>query len=249
MALCKLKVNPNRLGLGELPSRPTLTRYMEDPNLMPILTGLVTLSAVPVSPLDTRFAADSIGFGTTIHDEQWSDAKWGDAESRKAYTRSIWTKAHLLVGVRTNVVTAAYVTGSLVAPATRRSCRGYCTTPTAILTSNGYSRTGPTCRRRTSRPSWTWGGGAHLLPRDQRLSQPPDPGRAIVEWRAVVLQGAREEFDGDYDERNNVESTNSRRKETLGQHYTLKAPHRPRQRGTGPRRRLQYHPRHTHPAQ
>lgn len=81
---------------------------MEDPDLTLVLTGLVTLSAVPVSPQETRFAADSTGFGTTISDEQWSDA-----ESRKAYTGSIWTKARFLVGVRTNVVTAAYVTGSL----------------------------------------------------------------------------------------------------------------------------------------
>ena len=56
---------------------------------------------------------DSSGFGTTIRDEQWADAKWGTAESRKAYTGSTWTKAHFMVGNYTNVITAAFVTPSL----------------------------------------------------------------------------------------------------------------------------------------
>ena len=101
------------MGIGELPSRPTLTRYMQDEALTPILTDLVEVSAVPLSPLETRFAADSTGFGTTIRDEMWADAKWGDKESRKAFTGTTWTKSHFLTGVRTNIITAAYVTHSL----------------------------------------------------------------------------------------------------------------------------------------
>ena len=87
-----LKVAADIMGLGEIPSRPTLTRYLEDPSLTPILIDLVATSAVPVSTLETGFAADSTAFGTGIRDEQWADAKWGNAASRRAFTGSTWTK-------------------------------------------------------------------------------------------------------------------------------------------------------------
>lgn len=107
-----LKIASSIIGLGDLPSRPTLTRYMESPSIAPVLERLIELSAVPVSPLETGFAADSTAFGTSIRDQQWAEAKWGTAESRAASTGTIWTKAHFMVGVYTNIVTAAYITDS-----------------------------------------------------------------------------------------------------------------------------------------
>ena len=77
-----LRIASDLTGFGEMPSRPTLTRYMESPSLTPILTHRVEVSAVPVSPLETGFAIDSTGFGTNIRDEQWADAMWGTAESK-----------------------------------------------------------------------------------------------------------------------------------------------------------------------
>ena len=112
-AYSDLKIASAIMGLGELPSRQTMTSYMENPLLTPMLEYLVEMSAVPLSPLETEFSVDSSGFGTTIRDEQWADAKWGTAESRKAYTGSTWTKAHFMVGNYTNVITAAFVTPSL----------------------------------------------------------------------------------------------------------------------------------------
>ena len=108
-----LKIASAVMGLGDLPPRQTLTRYMEDPLLTPILEHLVEISAVPLSLLETSFSADSTGFGTTIRDETWADARWGNKESRKAYTGSTWTKAHFMVGNYTNVITAVFVTPTL----------------------------------------------------------------------------------------------------------------------------------------
>ena len=108
-----LKIASALMGLGDLPPRQTLTRYMEDPLLTPILEHLVEISAVPLSPLETSFSIDSSGFGTNIRDELWADAKWGTAESRKSYTGSVWTKAHFMIGNKTNVITAALVTPTL----------------------------------------------------------------------------------------------------------------------------------------
>ena len=108
-----LKLASDIMGLGDLPARPTLTKYMEAPEITPILERLVALSAVPLAPLDTTFAIDSSGLGTTIRDEQWADFKWGSEESRKSYTGSTWTKAHFMTAKYSNVITAAFVTPSL----------------------------------------------------------------------------------------------------------------------------------------
>ena len=110
-----LKVAAAVVGLDpeDLTDRVTMTRRLEDKATTPILEHLVEMSAVPVSPIETRFALDSTGFGTTIRDETWADAKWGTPESRQAYTGSTWTKAHFGVGVYTSVIPAAVVTPSL----------------------------------------------------------------------------------------------------------------------------------------
>ena len=108
-----LKLASDIMGLGDLPARPTLTKYMESQEITPILERLVALSAVPLSPLETTFSIDSSGLATTIRDETWADAKWGSAESRKSYTGNTWTKAHFMMGNDTHCITAAYVTPSL----------------------------------------------------------------------------------------------------------------------------------------
>ena len=105
-----LKLVSDIMDISKLPARSTITKYMENPEVTPWLEYLVEMSAVPLSPLETGFSADSSGFGTRIRDEQWADAKWGSEESRKSYTGSTWTKAHFMVGNHTNAITAAYVT-------------------------------------------------------------------------------------------------------------------------------------------
>ena len=108
-----LKLASDIMGIGELPARPTLTKYMEAPEMTPILENLISLSAVPLAPLETSFSIDSSGLATTIRDETWADFKWGTEESRKSYTGSTWTKAHFMMGNDTHVITAAHVTPSL----------------------------------------------------------------------------------------------------------------------------------------
>lgn len=100
-------------GIGEPEARSTLTRYMGYQSVTPWLEHLVEMSAVPLSPLESSFSVDGTGFGTTIRDETWADAKWGNKESRKAYTGSTWSKTHFMIGNHSNVITAAYVTPSL----------------------------------------------------------------------------------------------------------------------------------------
>jgi Transposase DDE domain len=73
-----------------------------------ILIALVAKSAEPLAAIETNFAVDSSGFSGCRFD-RWFDVKWGNAEPRMG---RVWVKAHAMVGVTTNVVTAIEVTNN-----------------------------------------------------------------------------------------------------------------------------------------
>ena len=89
--------------LDSSPSFTSITRYLAKPELTPILKYLVEQSAVTLNGVETKFAADSSGFSTKTY-TRWVDKKWG-RERKKAK----WIKAHIMCGVRTNIVTALEV--------------------------------------------------------------------------------------------------------------------------------------------
>ncbi len=82
----------------------TLFRYLEKPEVTPLLKALIEEAATPLKGLETSFSVDSTGFGTSTY-AHWFDHKYG--KNRKEQT---WIKAHLMVGVSTNVVTSVEVT-------------------------------------------------------------------------------------------------------------------------------------------
>ena len=88
------------------PSFTSVNRYIAKPLLTPILKDLILLSAEPLRVVEADFAADSSGFSTNNH-ERWYDAKWGKRRSQRK-----WLKAHIMTGVKTNVVTSIEVTAS-----------------------------------------------------------------------------------------------------------------------------------------
>lgn len=69
-------------------------------DVTPILHRLIRLSAVPLKAVETKFAIDSSGFGTSRF-IKWFDTKHG-TERRQAD----WVKVHICVGVNTQIVTA-----------------------------------------------------------------------------------------------------------------------------------------------
>ncbi len=79
------------------------TAFLEDPYYTPILKELIGYSARPLRSVDTAFAIDSSGFGSSRY-ERWYDQKYGVTR-----TRSVWVKAHIASGVKTNVVTAVRI--------------------------------------------------------------------------------------------------------------------------------------------
>src|SRR5262249_11094132 len=80
-----------------------INAFMENPSYTPILKGLIAYSARPLRSVETDFAIDSTGF-STCKLETWYDHKYGITRRR-----CLWVKAHIAVGVKTNVVTAVRI--------------------------------------------------------------------------------------------------------------------------------------------
>ena len=86
------------------PSFTSGFRYLENPDLTPILKTLIEQSASPLRAVETDFAVDSSGFATTTY-ARWFDHKYG-----KERTKQNWVKTHLICGVKTHVVTSVEAT-------------------------------------------------------------------------------------------------------------------------------------------
>jgi hypothetical protein len=76
---------------------------MEQPEFTPILKQLVAESALPLRAVETDFAVDSSGFGSSKF-ERWYDQKYGTMRRK-----CVWVKTHIMSGVKTNVVTAVRI--------------------------------------------------------------------------------------------------------------------------------------------
>jgi transposase len=74
--------------------------YLESAAITPILMDLIVKASLPLKAVETEFAVDSTGFSTSRF-VKWFDEKYGTERSGHD-----WVKAHLMVGVKTNVVTS-----------------------------------------------------------------------------------------------------------------------------------------------
>jgi transposase len=90
--------------IAKVPHFNSIFNYLEMPELTPVLTYLIEESSLPLSAIETDFAVDSSGFGSSRM-TSWYSTKYGDALDQHD-----WVKAHICCGVKTNVVTAIRVT-------------------------------------------------------------------------------------------------------------------------------------------
>ena len=90
--------------VAHAPHFNSVSNYLADPALTPLLKALVEASASPLKVVELDFAVGSTGFATTTYD-RWFDHKWGKMKSRQT-----WIKTHLMTGVKTNIVTAVEAT-------------------------------------------------------------------------------------------------------------------------------------------
>jgi transposase len=87
------------------PRHSTLFRYLDMPDLTPLLRDLITASSLPLAAVETDFAVDGTGFGTS------GTVTWYSRKYHHAVDNSDWIKLHLMTGVTTNIVTSVEVSG------------------------------------------------------------------------------------------------------------------------------------------
>jgi transposase len=90
--------------MDRAPAFNTVSKYLEKPELAPLLRRLVDESARPLAAVERKFAVDATGFATQTY-VRWYDYKHG--EDRRVQR---WVKLHAMVGTTTNVITSAEVT-------------------------------------------------------------------------------------------------------------------------------------------
>lgn len=81
----------------------TISYFLRNPSLTPILHQLVRLSASPLAEIETSFSIDSSGFRTTQFNT-WNGEKWGEKRSHK------FLKCHIASGNLSNIITDVIVT-------------------------------------------------------------------------------------------------------------------------------------------
>lgn len=97
-----------------MPSYNSVFDYFGYKTLTPYLRQLIIESCRPLAEIDWDFAVDSSGFSTGVY-QKWTEAKRGNArrvygeKQPNAVNRKDWVKAHLMCGVKTNVVTAVEI--------------------------------------------------------------------------------------------------------------------------------------------
>ncbi|MDB5069593.1 MAG: Transposase, Is5 family group [Candidatus Eremiobacteraeota bacterium] len=103
-AMCDLRGYADKGYIDRAPHYNSIFNALENPDLTPILTALIEQSAVPLAALETDFAIDSSGFTTSDY-HRWFSAKYG-----REMSKAKWLKAHVVIGTKTNAVTAVKIT-------------------------------------------------------------------------------------------------------------------------------------------
>ena len=237
------------MGIGELPSQSHVDAVYagRGPDAHPDRPGGGQRGPA-VAVWKPAFAADSTGFGTTIRDEMWADAKWGDKpKAEKRITGTVrGPRAHFLTGVRTNVITAAYVTHSLAKSGDAPQL------PKLLYATNRHFdieqvyADGAYSSGKNLQTVIDLGARAYIPFRSNSVYHSPRT-KAGQLWNRLLtdFREREDEFYAQYHKRSNVESTNSGVKRLFGHLTRSKHPVARVNEVSGSRRGLQHHQGHT----
>src|SRR5258708_26209066 len=86
--------------MSRAPHYNSVIAAFDKPEMTAILVSLIEQSAKPLASIETSFAIDSTGFGTSVY-RRWYDAKYG-----REMSEAMWLKRHAMVRTTTNIVTS-----------------------------------------------------------------------------------------------------------------------------------------------
>ncbi len=101
--MCDLDEAHRRGFIQHVPHFNSILNCLENPDVTPILFDLIQKSALPLREVETDFAIDSSGFLTSRY-IRWFDQKYGSVKQQAQ-----WVKAHIITGVKTNVIAAVEI--------------------------------------------------------------------------------------------------------------------------------------------
>lgn len=83
-----------------------VSKLLNKKDLTPILYDLIKISSLPLKTVEQDFSIDSTGFSTCRFDK-WFNFKYG-----KEVNSRVWLKAHIVNGVKTNIITGIRIGGA-----------------------------------------------------------------------------------------------------------------------------------------
>lgn len=89
--------------ISHAPYYNQVNKFLSREDITPLLERLVIVTAKPLKSVETEFAIDSSGFRTTSFNEYCKDKH----DTKRAHR---WLKAHICVGVKTNIITGVEIT-------------------------------------------------------------------------------------------------------------------------------------------
>jgi transposase len=203
---CDLKDMQAEGMIANAPHFNSVNNYLANEDLTPLFKHLITMSSLPLKSVETDFAVDSSGFGTSRF-IKWFDKKWGrEIDARE------WVKVHLMVGVRTHIVTTADIAGwetndnPYFAPLIEQTAQHF--QIGNVTADKGYLSHG-------NLQVVADKGGVPFIPFKSNTATPPDDNST---WSRMwhLYSYNREAFLQHYHQRSNVESTFSMIKAKFG---------------------------------
>jgi transposase len=89
--------------IARVPHYNTSFKYIETPELYPVLLAMIEQSSLPLKAVESKFAVDSTGFAFCRF------VRWFDIKYNRFTAEQQWVKAHICTGVKTNVITAVEI--------------------------------------------------------------------------------------------------------------------------------------------
>lgn len=201
--------------LDHVPHFNTVLKYFNDPELVPILTNLIQLSALPLKDFETTFAVDASGLSKAFY-SRWLDHRFG-YQGENVKIRD-WLKVHLICGVKSNIVTHVVVTegygqdSRLLPELVQETAKNF--KVKEVCADKGYSG------RENVEAVVGVGAVPYILFRNRSTGK----ARGSFAWHKLFhyFQLHKEEFMARYHQRSNVESTFSMLKRKFQGNLMLK---------------------------
>jgi len=198
--------------LEDMPHFNTMSVLLNRTDITPILHNLIAITSAPLRAIESGFGVDSSGFRTRSFGA-YCEGKYGLKKSHK------WLKAHICVGVKTNIVTAIEITDESGADSPQFIPLMQQTKENGFNIKEAYGDRGYLSRDNLAFID-NLGGVPYIPFKDNFTSKPK--GNSHI-WRKMFhyFEFNKEEFLQHYHKRSNVESTFSSIKKKLGE--TLKS--------------------------